>query len=153
MKLMRCMGYGAVTALSLRLILLAPSTSLADRQVDAGTILLLSDEILGNSVEIERPQGTPIPAGGDVPGGAPPVAPLPTLADGGDGPGPVVPGNDDDSDSDSDHRFGNDRNRSGFADGSNPGLGSGNNNSGNLGTNNPSNADGNRFQHGHSSHR
>ena len=121
MKLMRCMGYGAVTALSLGLILLAPSTSLADRQVDAGTILLLSDEILGNSVEIERPQGTPTPAGGDVPGGAPPVAPIPPLADGGDGPGPVVLGNDDDSDGDSDsdsdsdsdfdHRFGNDRNR------------------------------------------
>ena len=138
MKLMQCMGYGAVAMLSLGLILLAPSTSLADKQVDAGTILLLSDEILGNSVEIERPQGTPTPGSSAVPGGTLPATPPPSLADGGgdatsgDGDVPLVGDGDKTG-------HGNDQNRSGFGDDSNPGWGSDNNNSGNEGTGNPHN--------------
>ncbi len=55
MKLTRAMGWGGLTAaLGLSLALLLPNVSLADRRAGAGEILIISDEILGNSVEIER---------------------------------------------------------------------------------------------------
>ena len=132
MKLMQCMGYGAVAVLSFALVLLAPATSFADKQVDAGTILLLSDEILGNSVEIER-------LGNGQAAGNPALGPAPTLADGGgdatsgDGDVPLVADGDKTGDS-------NDVSRSGFGDGTNAGLESDNNNSGNDGYDNPNNA-------------
>ncbi len=49
------MGWGGLTAaLGLSLALLLPNVSLADRTTNAGEVLIISDEILGNSVEIER---------------------------------------------------------------------------------------------------
>ena len=132
MKFMQYTGYGALAILSLGLILLAPSTSLADKQVDAGTILLLSDEILGQSVEIER-------LGNGQAAGDPALGPAPSLADVGgdatfgDGDEPLVGDADQTG-------HGNDHNRSGFGDDTTPGLESDNNNSGNDGYDNPNNA-------------
>ena len=78
MKVMQLIGISAAAVLSFSLVLLAPGTSAADREVNSGEILLLSDEILGNSVEIERAGGSVPPTNG-VPGGLP------------DGPAPVPP--------------------------------------------------------------
>ena len=157
MKVMQLIGISAAAVLSFSLVLLAPGTSAADREVNSGEILLLSDEILGNSVEIERAGGGVPPTNG-VPGGLPDgPAPVPTLADGGGGDGGGSDGgfgdsdsdsgdsdsgdSDGDSDSDSDgSSYGNDHNRSGHADSTNPGLGGSTSNSLNQGTNNPNNA-------------
>ena len=59
---MQLIAINVAAVLSFSLVLLAPGTSAADRLVNSGEILLLSDEILGNSVEIER-------AGGGAPPG------------------------------------------------------------------------------------
>ena len=135
MRFLSAIGTCAAVVLSFSLVLLAPGTSSADKQVNARVILLISDEILGNSVEIERPDGAPpianLPPGVTSPGLPGPADPNPTLADG--------PDDGDDSDRVASHD-GNDKNRSGFGDGSNPGLNSDNNNSGNDGYDNPSNA-------------
>ncbi len=125
MRFLSAMGTCAAVVLCFSLVLLAPGTSSADKQVNARVILLISDEILGNSVEIERPDG------------APPAFPAPAPDGGGDAvPPPLVAGGDADSDAGN----GNDQNLSGFGDDSNPGQGSENNNSGNDGYYNPSNA-------------
>ncbi len=143
MKLMQLIGISAAAMLSFSLVLLAPGTSAADRQVDSGEILLLSDEILGNSVEIERPTGTVPPTNG-VPGALVPDGPAPTIADG--DPGDGVEEADDGSTlaSGADHnrpdKAPGENSRSGLSDGTNPGLGSGRDNSPNQGTDNPSNA-------------
>ena len=142
MKLMQLIGISAAAMLSFSLVLLSPSTSAADRQVTSGEILLLSDEILGNSVEIERPAADAPPFNG-VPGATAPDGPAPTVA-GGNG--------EDDSDgstlasgSDHDSPTGvGDNSRSGLGDGTNPGLGGGLENSPNEGYDNPSQADSHR---------
>lgn len=132
MRTFEPMGYGAAALLSFSLILLLPGTSSADKQVTSGEILVISDEILGHSVEIEREGGNAPPSNG-APDAELPDAP--TLSDGGgtgggtdDGGDPLASGGGN----------GNDQNRSGLGDGSNPGLGSDNNNSGNDGYDNPS---------------
>ena len=103
MKVMQLIGISAAAVLSFSLVLLAPGTSAADREVNSGEILLLSDEILGNSVEIERAGGSVPPTNG-VPGGLPdgpaPV-PVPALSDGGGGDGGGSDGGFGDSDSNS----------------------------------------------------
>ncbi len=133
MRMMKLIAINVAAVLSFSLVLLAPGTSAADRKAGAGEILLLSDEILGNSVEIERPAANAPPFNG-VPGVAPPEGPppVPTLADSGSDPG--------DSDGDSDSHHGSDYSRSGLGDESNPGLGSGTANSPNEGTDSPNNA-------------
>ena len=145
MKLMQLIGISAAAMLSFSLVLLAPGTSAADRQVDSGEILLLSDEILGNSVEIERPAADAPPFNG-VPGATAPEGPAPAVADGDPGDG------EDNSDgstlasgSDHDSPTGvGDNSRSGLGDGTNPGLGGGLENSPNEGYDNPSQADSHR---------
>jgi hypothetical protein len=85
---------GAVLlALAFAVALIAPGISAADREAAPGEILLLSDEIFGNSVEVTRPSD----------------------------------GN------------GNDKNRSGLGDGTNPGEGDGRENTTNQGKDNPNN--------------
>ena len=155
MKMMQLIAIGAAAVLSFTLVLLAPGTSAADRLVNSGEILLLSDEILGNSVEIERAGGGAPPTNG-VPGAALPAgpAPVPILADGGGEDGGDSDSDSGDSDSDSgdsdgDSRDGNSHNRSGLGVGSNPGLGSGRSNSPNQGTGNPNQAP----MRSHPSHR
>ncbi len=117
-------GRPLVLALGFTLVLLTAGISAADREVLPGEVLLLSDEIFGNSAEITRPSG---PSGsGNPPAGG-----------GGDG--------DSDSSSDSGDGVvssggGNDKNKSGLGDGSNPGQGSGTSNSPNEGTDNPNNS-------------
>ena len=103
MKMMQLIGMSAAAVLSFSLVLLAPGTSAADRVTNSGEILLLSDEILGNSVEIERAGGGAPPTNG-VPGGLPDgPAPVPTLGDDGGGDGGGYGDSDGDSgDSDSD---------------------------------------------------
>ena len=126
MKSVQMMGYAAAAVLSFSLVLLLPGTSSADKQVNAGVILVISDEIFGRSVEIERVDGG-APPGGTLPGSGPTVG-----DDGGDPGDPTLASGDDPT--------GNDNNRSGFGDDSTPGLESDNNNSGNDGYDNPSNA-------------
>ncbi len=120
MKSVQMMGYAAAAVLTFSLVLLLPGTSSADKQVNAGVILVISDEIFGRSVEIERVDGG-APPGGTLPGSGPTVGDDPTLASG-------------------DDPTGNDKNRSGLGDDSTPGLESDNNNSENDGYDNPSNA-------------
>ncbi len=85
---------GAVLlALAFALALIAPGISAADREAGPGEVLLLSDEIFGNSVEVTRP------------------------SDGG-----------------------NDNNRSGLDDETNPGQGDGRDNATNEGNDNPNNS-------------
>lgn len=56
---------GAVLlALAFALALIAPGISAADREAAPGEVLLLSDEIFGNSVEVTRPGAG---GGGDEP--------------------------------------------------------------------------------------
>ncbi len=60
-------GRPLVLALGFALALLTAGISAADREVLPGEVLLLSDEIFGNSAEITRPSG---PSGsGSPPGG------------------------------------------------------------------------------------
>ena len=118
-------GQALVLGLGFALVLLAAGHSAADREVLPGEVLLLSDEIFGNSADITRPGG---PSGS----GAPPAA----GGGAGDGSGSGGSG-DSDSHSGSDSHGGNDNNRSGLGDGTNPGQGSGTGNSPNQGTNNP----------------
>ena len=69
MKQTRAMGWGGLTAaLGLSLALLLPNVSLADRTVYAGEILIISDEIFGNSIEVTRPGGGGGGGGGDTGG-------------------------------------------------------------------------------------
>jgi hypothetical protein len=85
---------GAVLlVLAFALALIAPGISAADREAGPGEVLLLSDEIFGNSVEVTRPSD----------------------------------GN------------GNDKNRSGLDDETNPGAGDGRDNASNTGNDNPNN--------------
>ncbi len=138
MSMMQMIGINVAAVLSFSLVLLAPGTSSADRQAGAGEILLLSDEILGNSVEIERAAFDAPPFNG-VPGATAPDDPAPALAGGGD-PGD---GEDDEGStlaSGPDHGPVGENSRSGFGDGSNPGMGSGTANSPNEGTDSPNNA-------------
>ena len=102
MKMMQLIGMSAAAVLSFSLVLLAPATSAADRVTNSGEILLLSDEILGNSVEIERAGGGAPPTNG-LPGAPLPdgPAPVPTLADGGGGNGGDSGGDSGDSGGDS----------------------------------------------------
>ena len=58
MKQTRAMGWGGLTAaLGLSLALLLPNVSLADRTAYPGEILIISDEIFGNSLDVTRPGG------------------------------------------------------------------------------------------------
>ncbi len=58
MKQTRIMGWGGLTAaLGLSLALLLPNVSLADRTTNAGEVLIISDEIFGNSLDVTRPGG------------------------------------------------------------------------------------------------
>ncbi len=58
MKQTRAMGWGGLTAaLGLSLALLLPNVSLADRTTNAGEVLIISDEIFGNSLDVTRPGG------------------------------------------------------------------------------------------------
>ncbi len=55
MNAIKLIGWGGLTAvLGLSLALLLPSVSLADRTANSGEILIISDEIVGNSVEVIR---------------------------------------------------------------------------------------------------
>ncbi len=77
-------GRPLVLALGFALVLLTAGISAADREVLPGEVLLLSDEIFGNSAEITRPSG---PSGsGSPPGGG-----------GGDSDGSSDSGGDSDS--------------------------------------------------------
>jgi hypothetical protein len=137
MKLLRGTGYSVAAVLSFALVLLAPGTSAADKKVNAGEILLISDEIRGQSVEIERPDG-----------GTPSSTAPPTLPSGGGDPGSGVAttggdtsgddGGDAVASSDEGGGVPDENSRSGLGDGSNPGKGSETNNSPNQGTDNPS---------------
>ena len=137
MKMMQLIGISAAAVLSFSLVLLAPGTSAADRVTNSGEILLLSDEILGNSVEIERPAADAPPFNG-VPG-----APVP------DGSAPAVAGADPGDDGGTPLATGPhhgppdgvaDNSHSGLGDGTNPGLGGGTDYSPNQGTDSPNNA-------------
>ena len=131
MKLMQLIGISAAAVLSFSLVLLAPGTSSADRQVSSAEILLLSDEILGNSVEIERPAFDAPPFNG-IPGATAPDDPA--VADSGDG-STLASGSDDGS------RDGvGENSRSGLGDDTVPSMGSGTDNSPNEGTDNPNQA-------------
>ena len=70
MKQTRVMGWGGLTAaLGLSLALLLPNVSLANsRTVNPGEILIISDEIRGNSVNVTRPGGGGGGGGGDTGG-------------------------------------------------------------------------------------
>ena len=121
-------GRPLVLALGFSLVLLTAGISAADRETLPGEVLLLSDEIFGNSAEITRPSG---PSGS----GSPPAG----------GGGDSDSGDSDSGDSDSGDGVvsgggGNDKNKSGLDDGSNPGQGSGTANSPNEGTDNPNNS-------------
>ena len=142
MKLLRGMGYSVAAVLSFSLVLLAPGTSAADKKVNAGEILLISDESRGQSVEIERPDGgmpsstapPALPSGGGDPGSG--VASTGGNTSGDDGGDPVAS---------SDHGGGSgagDDGSSGFGDDTNPGQGGAHEQSGNTGTDNPNNSPG-----------
>ncbi len=133
MKMMQLIGISAAAVLSFSLVLLAPGTSAADRVTNSGEILLLSDEILGNSVEIERPAADAPPFNG-VPGATPDG---PTLAadGGGDDGTPFAT----DPDGGPTASVG-DKSRSGLGDDTVPSMGSGTDNSPNEGTANPNQA-------------
>ena len=132
MTMMQLIGISAAAVLSFSLVLLAPGTSSADRQVTSAEILLLSDEILGNSVEIERAAFDAPPFNG-IPGATAPDDPA--VADSGDG-STLSSGSDDGS-----LDGVGDKSHSGLGDGSTPSLGSGTTNSPNEGTDNPSEAE------------
>jgi hypothetical protein len=135
MKLLRGMAYGVAAVLSFSLVLMAPGTSAADKKVNAGEILLISDEIRGQSVEIERPDG------GMPSNTAPPALP----SGGGDAGSGVASTGDDGGDpvASSDHGGGaGDDGSSGFGDDTNPGQGGAHEQSGNTGTDNPNNSPG-----------
>ncbi len=69
MKQTRIMGWGGLTAaLGLSLALLLPNVSLADRTTNAGEVLIISDEIFGNSLDVTRPGGGGGGGGGDTGG-------------------------------------------------------------------------------------
>lgn len=98
----------------------------ADTEVNAATVVVVSDDIMNRTTSVARPDGAgPAAAGGGDDAGA----------GGGDDAGA---GGDDEAGG------GNDNNRSGLGDGTNPGLGDGTSNSPNEGTDNPNNAPANR---------
>ena len=119
MKLVKAIGCSGSALLSLSLILLAPGTSAADRMVNSEHILILSDEIFGRSVEIER-IGAVLPDTGDPGGGSLPLS-------------------DPDAGTDGEFVVG-ENSRSGMGDGTTPGLGDGMGHSPNGGTANPNQA-------------
>jgi hypothetical protein len=94
------------------------SVAAADEEVDAGTIVVVSDDIMKRTANVERGNAMP-DGGGDA------------TADGGDGSDPTA-STDDGTDG-----TGNDDNRSGLGDGTNPGTGDGTDNATNDGTDNP----------------
>lgn len=96
------------------------SVAAADEEVDAGTIVVVSDDIMKRTANVERGDAAP---DGDA-----------AAADDG-GAGPAAPSGDDGTDADG---GGNDNNRSGLGDGTNPGAGDGTDNATNEGTDNPS---------------
>ncbi len=119
MKLVKAIGCSGSALLSLSLILLAPGTSAADRVVNSGHILILSDEIFGRSVEIER-IGAVLPSTGEPGGGSLALS---------------------DSNAGTDDEFAvGEHSRSGMGDDTVPGLGEGTENSPNEGTANPNQA-------------
>jgi hypothetical protein len=155
MKLLRGMAYGVAAVLSFSLVLMAPGTSAADKKVNAGEILLISDEIRGQSVEIERPDGgmpsntapPALPSGIERPDGGMPsnTAPPALPSGGGDAGSGVASTGDDGGDpvASSDHGGGaGDDGSSGFGDDTNPGQGGAHEQSGNTGTDNPNNSPG-----------
>ncbi len=60
-------GLAAVLSLSFAIVVL-PNVSLADRTANSVDILIISDEISGNSVEVERAGGGGCGSGGDSSG-------------------------------------------------------------------------------------
>ena len=107
-------------ALGIAVCLGAPQPAQADTKAKSGQILVISDEIRGDSVNVRRPESD---------GGSPSSAPAAQAA-------PAAPVDDGDV-VESGSPAGNDRNRSGLGDGTNPGQGSGRENSPNEGTDNP----------------
>ncbi len=67
MKLIGRGGLAAVLSLSFAIIVL-PNVSAADRTATSADILVISDEIHGNSVEVERASGGGCGSGGDSSG-------------------------------------------------------------------------------------
>ncbi len=118
-KLVKAIGCSGPALLSLSLVLLAPGASAADQKVNSAHILILSDEIFGRSVEIER-IGAVLPGTGE-PGGGPLAL------------------SDPDAGTDGEFAVG-ENSRSGMGDGTTPGLGDGMEHSPNGGTANPSQA-------------
>ena len=122
------MPLGALAVLAL-LVLAAPAGAQSQRRAGAGEVLLISDELFGASVDIERSSGS----GGSDSGAS--GGNDGSSSGGSDGSG----SSDDDGVADS-GGGGNDKNKSGLGDGTNPGQGGGKDNAKNNGTNNPNNA-------------
>ncbi len=116
---------------ALALALLVPGISAADRESNPGEVLMLSDELFGRSVGITR--GSVSGTTGD---------PSTSAGSPADDPSAENDVNDDSDDAlaSAGNGPGNDHNRSGLGDGSNPGQGDGTENSPNEGTDNPNNA-------------
>ena len=118
-NLVKAIGCSGPALLSLSLVLLAPGASAADQEVSSAHILLLSDEILGRSVEIER-IGAVLPGTGEPGGGSLALS-------------------DPNAGTDGVFAVG-ENSRSGMGDGTNSGLGDGMEHSPNEGTANPNQA-------------
>ena len=118
-ELVKAIGCSGPALLSLSLILLAPGTSAADQEVSSAHILILSDEIFGRSVEIER-IGAVRPGTGEPGGG-------------------LLALSDPNAGTDDEFAVG-ENSRSGMGDGTTPGLGDGMEHSPNGGTANPNQA-------------
>ncbi len=118
-RLTKAIGCSGPALLSLSLILLAPGASAADQEVSSAHILILSDEIFGRSVEIERIAAV-LPETGEPGGGS-----LALSDPNGGTDGEFVVG---------------ENSRSGMGDGTTPGLGDGMEHSPNGGTANPNQA-------------
>ncbi len=124
-KLVKAIGCSGPALLSLSLVLLTPGARAADQEVSSAHILILSDEIFGRSVEIERIgavlPGPAEPGGTEEPGGAPLALSGPN------------------AETDGEFAVG-ENSRSGMGDGTTPGLGDGMEHSPNEGTANPNEA-------------
>ena len=118
-KLLKAIGCSGPALLSLSLILLVPGASAADQEVSSAHILILSDEIFGRSVEIER-IGAVRPGTGEPGGGSLALS-------------------DPNAGTDGEFSVG-ENSRSGMGDGTTPGLGDGMEHSPNGGTANPNQA-------------
>ncbi len=100
LKQMAERGRPLVLALGFALALLTAGISAADREVLPGEVLLLSDEIFGNSAEITRPSG---PSGsGSPPGGGGGDSDGSSDSGGGSDSGDSDSGDSDSGDGDSD---------------------------------------------------